>query len=322
MGARDGLQEDEPDVPGPDTPGELALAESPADRVQPPPPDEPRSRGELYAEHRQRAEGGWEPRLFEAPRAELERFEPERAGLPPMSIGEAADYIAQHRATRPWLAIADAASPEARRILAAMDAARDHGHIRHEGWVTEEASMRRAAYREDPAELDLDKRYRGIDGLRQNDQRHRCADTSTRVTDPDAYATAFARGAAHPMVREALDMPFDPRRMPRDVTVPIADLLGSDGHRYCTGWRLEPVDGSLETARAKRADWLVARAAGREPDVPEPQVRPVPTFEGGVFTFFFKPNYAVERYQIANMFPQPGQQQTADDQPELTEGDG
>ena len=64
------------------------------------------------------------------------------------------------------------------------------------------------------------------------------ASTSTRITDPDAFATAFARGVEHPKVREALDMAFDPRRMPRDVTVPIADLLGPDGHRYCTGWQL------------------------------------------------------------------------------------
>jgi hypothetical protein len=100
-------------------------------------------------------------------------------------------------------------------------------------------------------------------------------------------------------------MPFDPDRMPNDVTVPIADLLGPDGHRYCTGWRLEPVDGSMRTARANRDAWLAARAEGREPDVPEPQVRPVPTFEGGVITFFFEPNYAAKRYEIATMFPRP-----------------
>ena len=145
MGARDGLQQDEPDVPGPDSPSELALAESPPDRVQPS-PHEPRSRGEVYAEHRQRADGGWEPLPFEAPRSELGRFDPERAGLPPISLDAAADHIAQHRIARPWLAIANAASPEARRILVALDAGGGHGHVRHEGWVTEEASMRRAAY--------------------------------------------------------------------------------------------------------------------------------------------------------------------------------
>ena len=318
MGARDGLEKGEPDVPGPQRSRELALAGGPADRAQALPPDEPSSRGEAYAELRQRVEGGWEPRSFEAPRAELKRFNPERAALPPTSLEAAADYLARHRAERPWLTPGDAASPETRRILAAMDAGGGHGHIRHEGWVTEEASMRRGAYREDPTQLDPVKRDRGIDGLRRNDQPHQCTSTSSRITDPDAFATAFARGVEHPKVREALDMAFDPRRMPRNVTVPIADLLGPDGHRYCTGWQLKPVDGSMKTAQTKRDSWLAAREQGREPDVPQPQVRPVPTFEGGEIAFFFRRNYAEKRYEIVTMFPRPA----ADDQPELTEGDG
>ena len=61
------------DVPGPDKPGELALAEDPADREQSLPVDEPRSRGEVYADTRQRVEGGWEPRRFEAPRGRATR---------------------------------------------------------------------------------------------------------------------------------------------------------------------------------------------------------------------------------------------------------
>jgi hypothetical protein len=109
-------------------------------------------------------EGGWEPGSFEAPRAELRRFNPERAALPQTSLEAAADYLAQHRAERPWLTAGDAASPEACRILTAMDADGGHGHIRHEGWVTEEASMRRVAYLEDPAQLDTAKRDLGIDG--------------------------------------------------------------------------------------------------------------------------------------------------------------
>lgn len=165
--------------------------------------------------------------------------------------------------------------------------------------------MRRAAYLEDPAQLDHGKRYLGIDGIRQGDQPHRCRSTATRITDPDAFATAFARGVEHPGVREALDMPFDPARKPREVTVPIADLLGPDGHRYCTGWRLEPADGSMNTARANRGTWLAARAEGRIPGVPEPQARPVSTFEGGVITFLFERNQGEQRYEIATMFPRP-----------------
>lgn len=256
---------------------------------------------------RQRVEGGWEPRPFEAPRAELGRFVPERAALPQFTVDAAVDYVAQHRGARPWLTVADAASPEARRVLVAADAGGGHGHIRHEGWVTEEASMRRVAYLEDPAQLDLGKRRQGIDAFRQNDQPHRCASTSTRITDPDAFATAFARGVEHPKVREALDMPFDPVKKPKDVTVPIADLLGADGHRYCTGWRLVPVDGSMRTAQANRDAWLAIRAERGEPDRPEPQVRPVTTFEGGTITFFFERNTAERAYGIATMFPRPAQ---------------
>lgn len=302
---RDSLEKGELDVPGPDKPGELALAGDPADTAQPLPLDESRSRGEVYAELRQRVEGGWEPRPFEPPRAELGRFSPERAALPPISFDDAASYVEQHRTARPWLTTADVASPETRRILAAADAGGGHAPIRHEGWVTEEASMRRVAYLEDPAQLDLGKRYLGIDGLRANDQPHRCASTSTRITDPDAFATAFARGVEHPKVREALDMPFDPVKAPKEVRVPIADLLGPDGHRYCTGWRLEPVDGSMKTARTNRAAWIAARAEGREPDVPEPQARPVPTFEGGEIAFMFEGNYAEKRYEVATMFARP-----------------
>jgi len=321
VGVRDGLEKGEPDVPGPNTPRELAVVEGPADRAPSPALDEPRSRGEVYAEHRQRADGGWEPRLFEAPRAELGRFDPERAGLPPMSLDAAADYIARHRAARPWLAIADTASPEAQRILAALDAGGGHGHIRHEGWVTEEASMRRVTHREDPAQMDPGKRYQGIDGLRQDDRPHWCGSTSTRITDPDAFVTAFARGVEHPKVREVLGMPFDPSAKPRNVAIPIADLLGPDGHRYCTGWWLEPVDGSMKTAQKNRDAWVVARAEGREPGSPESRVGPVPTFEDGEVAFFFERNYAERKYEIATMFPRPPQRQAANDDPELTKGD-
>jgi hypothetical protein len=305
MGARDGLEEDEPDVPGLDTPGELALAESPADRVQPLPPNEPRTRGELYAEHRQRAEGGWEPRLFDAPRAELERFKPERAGLPPMGLDAAADYIAQHRTARPWLTMADAGSPEARRILAALDAGGGHGHIRHEGWVTEEASRRRAAYLEDPAQLDLGQRYLGIDGLKPGNRPHRCGEIATRVTDLDAFATAFVRGVENSKVRAVLDMPFDPDRWPEEVTVPIAELLGAEGHQYCTGWLLEPIGGTIDATRHNRGDWRRERTDGRDFDAVEPMAQPVPTFEGGDMLFVVGQNRTRDGYEIVTMYPRP-----------------
>jgi hypothetical protein len=305
VGVRDGLQKDEPDIPELDKPRELTLAEGPAERAQVVSQDEPRSRGEVYAEHRQRADGGWEPRRFEAPRSELGRFEPERAGLPRMSLDEAADYIAQHRAARPWLTMADAASPEARRILAALDAGGGHGHIRHEGWVTEEASMRRAAYREDPAQLDPAKRYLGIDGLRPGDRPHRCREVATRVTDLDAFATAFVRGVEHPKVRALLDMPFDRDVWPGVVTLPIAEVLGTQGRKYCTGWQLEAHDGTIEAARENRADWLRERIDGQDSGASEPSARPVPTFEGGDMLYVVSQNQTRDGYEIVTMYPRP-----------------
>jgi hypothetical protein len=316
MGVRDSLEGSELDAPGSDAPRRSApadgSAEGSADRPQSRLLEETRSRGEARADLRQLAEGDWERRPFLAPRAELGRFDPERAALPSMSLKAAASYTEKHRTTRPWLAKADEASPEARRIIAAADSADGHALIRHEGWVTEEASRRRAAYLEDPAQLDPEKRSLGIDGLRQSDRPHRCRSTSTRITDPDAFATAFARGIHHPSVREALNMTFDPKKSPAEVVVPIVDLLGSGGHRYCTGWQLEPVDGSMNAARTNRDAWIMAKAEGREPDVPEPRAGPVPTFEGGVITFLFQRNDAEKRYEIVTMFPRPPLRQAAD----------
>lgn len=87
--------------------------------------------------------------------------------------------------------------------------------------------------------------------------------------------------------------------------MPIADLLGEDGHKHCTGWRLEPVDGSMKTAQTNRDAWLAARAGGRQPGVPEPMARPVPTFEGGAIIFVVGHNKARDGYEIVTMYPQP-----------------
>lgn len=267
---------------------------------------ETRTRGEAYADLRQIAECGWDRgRRYEAVRSELAVFQAVRAGLPEVSSGEAARYVERNRAGRPWLLVAERASPEALRIIVAADQGSGHGHIRHEGWVTEEASMRRVAYLEDPAQLDPDKRRAGIDGLRAGDRRHKCADIASRITDPDAFATALARGIAHPDVRAALSTPYDRRQLPHAVWISIADLLGSDGHKACTGWQLEPVAGSVKTAIENRHAWRTAIADGRQPKVPEPRVRPVPTFEGGTIAFFISSNRQRDGYEIASLFPRP-----------------
>lgn len=232
-------------------------------------------------------------------------FQARRAGLPEVSSGEAGRYVEQHRDGRPWLQAAERASPEGLRIIVAADQGGGHGHIRHEGWVTEEASMRRVAYLEDPAQLDPDKRRAGIDGLRPRGRHHGCADMSSRITDPDAFATALTRGTVHPDVRAALSTPYDRRQLPRTVWVPIPELLGSDGHKACAGWQLEPVAGSMKTAMENRRAWRAAIADGRQPEVPEPRAHPVPTFEGGAIAFIISHNRQRTGYEIASLFPQP-----------------
>jgi len=198
-------------------------------------------------------------RRYEAPHGELAVFRAGRAGLPEVSSGEAGRYVERHRARRPWLEAAERASPEAARVIAAADLGGGHGHIRHEGWVTEEASMRRVAYLEDPAQLDPDKRARGIDGLRPGDRHHICATLSSRIADPDAFATALVRGTGHPNVRAALSTPYDRGSRPDPVRIPITVLLGSDGHTVCTGWQLEPVTESIDAARDnRRATWHIS----------------------------------------------------------------
>ena len=294
------------DDPDQDRPAEVAAADRPVKVAQLDALVETRGRGEVYADTRQSVESGWErDRQFDAPRAELARFRPERAGLPETSLEEAARYLDQHRTERPWLEAAQRASPESRRILAAVDQGAGHGHIRHEGWVTEEAGMRRAAYLEDPAQLDAAKKLRGIDGLKPDDKRHICADLATRITDPDAFATTFARGAEHRDVRTALSTPYEQDKRPDPVRLPIADLLGKDGHQHCTGWQLEPVAGSMDAAMSNRRAWRAAQAEGRQPNVPEPTARPVPTFEGGTIIFLIGHNKARDGYEIATLYPQP-----------------
>jgi hypothetical protein len=229
------------------------------------------------------------------------RFEPRRAGLPEVSAGDAAAYLDARQAERPWLAAARDRSPEVQRLFAALDQGGGHAHIRHEGWITEEMSRRRVAYLEDPAQLDPVKRAARIDGLKSPEEPHRGRDASSRITDPDVFAAAFARGVEHPAVRAALDTKFVPGRVPRAVSLPISDVLGPDGHRYCMGWRLQPVEGSMNVARATRAAWINARGT----EGPEPDVRTARTFEGGAIVFAFAPNGAADGYEVVTMYPRP-----------------
>jgi hypothetical protein len=276
---------------------------------------EPRSRAEYAADLEQRAVSGWDQRPFGSsagdhrsessaePLEPVRWFEPVRAHLP--DPGDAVAYLDGRRGERPWLAATRDCRTEVQRLFAALDQGGGHAHIRHEGWVTEEMNRRRVAYLEDPAQLDPAKRAAGIDGLKQGEYLHRCRQTATRIVDPDAFATAFATGVEHPKVRAALEATFDPDYKPSPVQLPIGELLGPDGHRYCTGWRLEPVDGSMAAARKSREAWMATPPEKRASNVSEPMARPVETFEGGVAVFVFGHNSRGDGYEVVTMYPRP-----------------
>ena len=276
---------------------------------------EPRSRAECAADLEQRVVSGWDQRSFrswaedrlsgasDGPLEPVRRFEPGRAGLP--DPGDAVTYLDARQPERPWLAAARHRPPEVQRLFAALDQGGGHAHIRHEGWVTEEMNRLRVARLADPAQLDPAKRDAGIDGLKPGGHLHHCRQTATRIADPDAFATAFANGVEHPKVRAALEATFDPDAKPRPVQLPIAELLGPDGHRYCTGWRLEPVDGSMAAARRSREAWMAMPAEKRASTSTGPTARPVETFEGGGAVFVFGHNSRGDGYEVVTMYPRP-----------------
>ena len=286
---------------------------------------EPRGRTEYAAELEQRAVSGWDQRPFrsfagdrlngasDGPLEPVRRFEPSRAGLP--DPGDAVAHLDARRGERPWLAAARDCRPEVQRLFAALDQGGGHAHIRHEGWVTEEMNRRRVAYLEDPAQLDPAKRAAGIDGLSSPEKLHRCWKISSRITDPVAFAVAFARGIEHPMVRAALETEFTARQVPRPVSLHVSELLGPDGHRYCTAWRLQPVEGSMKAARDNRAVWVDAHAHDRDAEVPEPNARPIGTFAGGMMVFAFGPTRARDGYEVVTMYPPPLKDEQQGDRP-------
>lgn len=309
---RDGA--DEPDYGDRPEPHHRRASDADAAQVR----EEPCSRAEYSADLEQRAVLGWDRRPFGSsagdhssassaePLEPVRRFEPVRAGLP--APGDAVAYLDARRDERPWLSAARDCPPEVQRLFAALDQGGGHAHIRHEGWVTEEMNRRRVAYLEDPAQLDPAKRAAGIDGLKPGEYLHRCRQTATRIVDPDAFAAAFVTGVEHPKVRAALEAKFDPDDKPAPVQLPIGELLGPDGHRYCTGWRLEPVDGSLAAARKSREAWMTTPAEKRTSDISEPIARPVETFLGGVAVFVFGHNSRGDGYEVVTMYPRPAMQ--------------
>jgi hypothetical protein len=253
-------------------------------------------------EARERTPGDHQQR--DRPSDALTHFEPTRAGLPDVAPDDAARYVETRRGDRPWLNAARHTPPEVQRVFAALDQADGHAHIRHEGWVSAEKNQLRVQYLQDPAQLDPVKKAEGIDGLLAGDKKHYCAAMSTAIRDSTAFAEAFARGTEHPNVRRALDISlgtdYEP---PAQIGVPITDLLGPDGHRYCEGYQLA---GDERIARQDRRTWLRDTRAGERPSVPPPLLAPI-DFRGGTIEFRFKVNVAKTGYEVATMFPQPPQ---------------
>ncbi|MEV5709984.1 hypothetical protein [Actinoallomurus sp. NPDC052274] len=241
----------------------------------------------------------------QTPRELLRKFDPADAGLSAVSVAEAQTYLSQNADARPWLESAKDADPVVQRVLVAMDQGRGHALQRHEGFANDERLQRRVSALEDPAQLDAEKRAAGIDGCKPGNADHRCGNNATAIQDPVVFATAFVKGTEHPDVRKALDKPFESGVCPEKVSIPIADVLGRDGHRHCVGYQIEPVEGSLDAARANRADWVHSVRAGGNPSVPEPKSVPVNSFEGGLVEYFFRPNRARDGYEIATMYVEP-----------------
>lgn len=128
----------------------------------------------------------------------------------------------------------------------------------------------------------------------------------TRIVDADAFAACLARGVEHPAFQERINRPRYPgAKVPGPVELPIAWLLGPDGHRYCDGHRLLPVDGSLETAVANRLAWAQAQHAGRVPEVPEPAATRLgpADFDGADVIFTFAPGDT--GWQVCTFYPDP-----------------
>ncbi len=276
---------------------------TPADR-----PSAPRLRAET-AEHRatsppepRDSQDGDRQQTEQIPDS-LARFEPKRAGLPDVSKDDANHYIETQRGERPWLDSARHARPEVQQVFAALDQGRGHAHIRHEGWLSPEKSQLRVQYMQDPAQLDPAKRAEGKDGLHSGNKKHYCAEISAAIRDPTAFATAFARGVEHPDVRRALDAPVaEDDDSPRPVTLPITEMLGPDGHRYCEGYRLAGDD--LKQAVRDRRTWLRETQAGEQPSVPPPLLASV-DFRSGHIEFRFKANSSRTGYEVSTMFPAP-----------------
>ncbi|WP_146159510.1 hypothetical protein [Allonocardiopsis opalescens] len=235
---------------------------------------------------------------------ELAAFRAADANLPPVPAGDAPGYIASAPADRPWLLSAKDSHPAIQYVFAALDGGAGHPTERHEGWLTADQLIRRVTRLEDPAQLDAAARARAVDAY--TGRRHGCGPYATRFVGPDVFATAVVRAVGHPKTRGVLDGTYDPSDPARPIKLPISDLLGPDGHRFCEGYAIDPVNGSVADAIRLRRQWVVARA-GAPQATTAPTASPIGGFEGGTVSIAFKPTVDGRRNQLATMFVNPRQ---------------
>lgn len=127
-----------------------------------------------------------------------------------------------------------------------------------------------------------------------------CPAYSTRIHDPDQYANAVTRGIEHPTVRATLDRPHDRSEIPDPVRVPIVDLLGVDGHEFCSGYRWAGDD--LARALADRSAWVGGHRCAA---LAVPGAVPLGSFQDGMIEFRFCHNRSWDGYQVSEMYPMP-----------------
>lgn len=235
-------------------------------------------------------------------------------GLPAITAPDATHYLSTANLDqRPWLRPAEHASPEAKRVIAAVDQTDGHHLQRHEGAAAGDAARERAELLRDPANPDTPSHNRADDGFLTDPNsgdplRHRCNAEATAINDPDAFAAAVARASHHPAVKDALTRPYDPDDKPDQISLPISDVLGANGHLFCEGYRLTPIEGSVDRAMMNRAQWVKAQRDGTPTDALRPQSEKIDTFEGGRITIFFKPRTDETGYEVRTLYPEPPDQ--------------
>ncbi|TCC18978.1 hypothetical protein [Kribbella speibonae] len=165
--------------------------------------------------------------------------------------------------------------------------------------MDEQSLVGRVARLEDPAQPDTALRENGVDGL-DSSKSHYCGRYATAITDPYVFAAVTAVLSEHRDVQDALRSDWD-GPVPARLEIPISDLLGADGHKFCEGFRLR---GDWEEAKAQRKEWVLARSNGSDAgDAPEAE--PVSAFEGGDIVVMFKRNLGASKFEISTFFPDP-----------------